>query len=94
MMGDLYTSKPGFAANVGIDENKLNFTIYPNPTNDLLNFEGFKSDLIEVSIFDVLGKNVMEQSVRTNETLDVSSLTNGVYVMKINNTYKTKFVKE
>ena len=80
---------------LGTEEvNIQSIKIFPNPTHDILNFEGFKSDLIEVSIFDILGKRVMEQSSINGKTLNVSRLTNGVYTLKINNEITSKFIKE
>jgi hypothetical protein len=67
--------------------------IFPNPTKDILNFEGFTL-AIEVSVFDVLGKNVINKTLHINETLDVSQLTNGLYSITINGTFASKFIKE
>jgi hypothetical protein len=71
-----------------------NISIYPNPTKDILNFEGFNTPSIEVSIFDILGKRVLEKSVSNGNTIDVSELANGVYTIKINNEVSSKFIKE
>ncbi len=68
--------------------------IYPNPTKDVLNFEGFNSASIEVTIFDILGKNVLTKSLNTNETLDVSQLVSGIYSISVNGTFASKFIKE
>lgn len=70
-----------------------NISIYPNPTKDVLNFEGFNSS-IKISVFDVLGKQVLEQSLNNGETLNVSELSNGIYTIKINNEFSSKFIKE
>jgi hypothetical protein len=71
-----------------------NVKIYPNPAKDILNFEGFNSASIEISIFDILGKSVLNRSLNTNETLDVSQLVNGIYTITINGTFASKFIKE
>jgi hypothetical protein len=68
--------------------------IFPNPAKDILNFEGFNSASIEISIFDILGKSVLNRSLNTNETLDVSQLVNGIYTITINGTFASKFIKE
>jgi hypothetical protein len=68
--------------------------IFPNPTKNILNFEGFNTSSIEVSIFDILGKRIMEKSVSNGNSIDVSELANGVYTIKINNEMTSKFIKE
>ncbi len=76
------------------DFDLTSIKIYPNPTKDVLNFEGFDTASIEVVIFDVLGKNVLNKSLNTNETLDVSQLVSGIYNITINGTFASKFIKE
>mgnify|MGYP001816284941 FL=1 len=71
-----------------------NISIYPNPATNQLNFRGnFNSDL-EVSVYDVLGKRIINKTVKYGQSLDVSKLNNGLYIIKFegyDNTYK--FVK-
>ena len=66
--------------------NKLN--IYPNPTSGVLNIEGLYS-LVE--IFDIFGKLVLS-SEYTN-SIDVSSLANGIYNLNIVNETGVKNMK-
>lgn len=82
-----------FTLNIPVSELG-EISIYPNPTKDVLNFEGFGKASIEVVIFDVLGKNVLNKSLNTNETLDVSQLVSGIYNININGTFASKFIKE
>lgn len=80
---------------LGINDNELTSVhIFPNPAKDVLNFKGFNTVSIEVAIFDVLGKNVLSQSLNTNETLDVSQLVSGIYSITVNGTFASKFIKE
>ena len=104
--GDLDIANIGFFSNtVDWFENKLetlstnDFSdtttrIYPNPTKDVLNFEGFNTADIEVTIVDLLGKVVLNRSQNTDEALDVSELTNGLYTITINGKFTSKFIKE
>lgn len=70
-------------------------SIYPNPTNNLLHFKTSSSDLMTVTVFDVLGKNLMSETVSHSKPLDVSRLASGIYTLKINNNSESiKFVKE
>lgn len=69
-------------------------SIFPNPTTDVLNFEGFNESVIDISITDILGKNVLSKSQSPNETLDVSELANGLYSISVNGKFTSKFIKE
>ena len=59
----------------------LNF--YPNPVSNGKIYITSKSSLEkEITIFDVLGKKVLQATVNTKE-LNISSLSPGVYIIKI-----------
>lgn len=68
--------------------------IFPNPAKSQLFFEGFSNDDIAISVFDILGKNVMLKSHNINEALDVSALAKGMYSITIDGKYVYKFIKE
>lgn len=58
-------------------------SLYPNPvSNGKLYIDSSKSLSKHIDIFDVLGKKVLSTSI-SGKTLDVSSLTPGVYIIKI-----------
>ena len=59
-------------------------SVYPNPVTGGKVFITSKNDLTkEVMIFDVLGKKVLQAQVSSKE-LNVSALSPGVYIIKIN----------
>jgi hypothetical protein len=65
------------------DFSKEDFSIYPNPVNDILNISS-QSDISFVEIFNVLGQSVFNQtSNQNNVSIDVSSLSNATYFVKI-----------
>jgi hypothetical protein len=68
------------------------FKVYPNPVRDILNVETNNLEITGVTVFDILGKNVIPSSVLKNSRVDVSSLNKGVYFMKmsVNGTSVTK----
>ena len=76
--------------------NSINkIKIYPNPTKDKLYFKSSIAEDFNISVYDILGKKVLENSVNINKSLDVSQLHNGIYIIRFddyNSTYK--FVKE
>ena len=55
--------------------------IYPNPANDKLfiECEGF----VTVKIYDMLGKEILTQSVNGKTEIDISHLPNGIYSVQI-----------
>jgi len=78
---------------------KLDFSIYPNPTQDVINIAG--DDLLNKNyqIYDLTGKIVMHGKLNNNK-INVEILNTGTYMLKIfndNNTYinnTVKFVKK
>ena len=59
-------------------------SLYPNPVSNGKVYITTKNDLDkEIIIFDVLGKKVMQTMLNSRE-LNVSNLTSGVYIIKIN----------
>lgn len=63
------------------DTNQNKFSIYPNPANDFINITSQTSGDISVAVYDILGKQVISKI--TSERVDISTLTSGVYIVKI-----------
>ena len=58
------------------------FNMYPNPTSlGYVNISSKTNTKMDISVFDILGKQVLEGKVENNQ-LNVSSLNAGVYIMK------------
>ena len=62
------------------------FTIFPNPTSDVLNIK-LRKDINEkdiqcVSIYDFKG-NLISKNVNYNSNIDIKNLSKGSYVVKI-----------
>jgi hypothetical protein len=75
--------------------------IFPNPTNNLLNFNISSSNRVtSVQIYDILGRCTLQKTFNNeiSGVLDVSSLSNGFYIIKFimeNGTFECKkIVKE
>jgi surface protein len=76
------------------DQNQLDISIYPNPTNDKLFIQGLSSSS-RVSIYNVLGQLVLSQTI--SEEIDVKQLSEGIYILKIIDEHKEtvrKFIKD
>ncbi|MFP3591629.1 DUF5074 domain-containing protein [Chryseobacterium sp. SIMBA_038] len=72
---------------------KLQFGIYPNPTTDVLNIKT-QDKITNAVIFDLSGKMINAQI--NNGQINVSSLTKGMYILKVvtdKAVYQQKFIK-
>lgn len=77
-------------ATLGVQKNTISgLKIYPNPVlGDRLFINTNANALKEVTIFDVLGKQVLK-TVTTENTVNVANLKSGVYIVKITEERKT-----
>ena len=59
------------------------FAMFPNPNSlGYLNIKSKSQSTMKIGVYDVLGKQVINETV-SNNRLDVSNLTTGIYIMKI-----------
>ena len=64
-----------------IDENSAQVTLYPNPTNGLLNVNG--NGTMRISVSNLLGQKLMETIANGSTTLDLSHFESGMYLVRI-----------
>ena len=75
------------------NEELQGFSIYPNPSEGgVFNFSKINNDNYFVQIFDISGRMVFSQN-QVDNTIDLTSLTTGVYVAKVKSGEKIKTVK-
>jgi hypothetical protein len=77
------------------ESDTMEFSIFPNPTKDVLNFK-FPTGVneVEVSIINLLGKNVfVNQIKRNNPTANISYLAKGMYMLQMKYDNKVKIIK-
>ena len=71
-------------ATAGLNDNVLNsIKMYPNPANDYLNFDTNFNENIDVRIFDMIGKSVLNLE-NVQNLINISELKSGMYFVKIN----------
>lgn len=71
----------------------IDFALYPNPvTSGVVNISSASNDVIDVMVYDILGKRVLNSTVENN-TLNVSSLKAGIYILNINQNGNTSTKK-
>ena len=71
--------------------------IYPNPVNNILFISGLSDAKNELVVYDIYGRLIIEKQTNgTNGSIDVSSLSDGVYNIRIKNEageyFKKRFV--
>ena len=76
-----------------LNKSHIEFTVYPNPTNTgnvNINFNNsyVNFDNAELIVYDVFGKMIYQEVLTSNSwmnlNLDLSAMSNGVYLIKIN----------
>lgn len=78
---------------LGIDElSDKKIKMFPNPVADMLNISGLKEGS-NVAIYNMLGQEVVKQTKLEKEQLDVSRLTSGTYLVKVNTDRATETYK-
>jgi hypothetical protein len=67
----------------GFDDYVMNSVkMYPNPANGVVNFSSASNEVLQVAIYDMLGKQVL-RSDRVQSQLNISSLNPGMYFVKM-----------
>lgn len=73
--------------------NPNDVAIFPNPTNSgFVTITTALNDIINVEVYDMLGKQVKKASMQPNTSLNVSNLRSGIYIVRLeqNNATITK----
>jgi len=66
-----------------IDESFLGVKIYPNPVKDVITISMDDFNDVKLEIYSVLGKILLKKESLSSNTLDVSFLKEGIYLLKI-----------
>lgn len=74
------------------------FSVYPNPSNNILNIVSGNQNGLSYQIFDILGKQVLTETLATvgQSAIDVSNWNNGLYIIRISigdQTETKRFIK-
>ena len=69
---------------LSVDEAEIQpLLIFPNPAQDMIRFkEAYSGELV---IYDALGKTVLSQELNNDESVNVSTLTSGLYLVRLTN---------
>jgi hypothetical protein len=87
---DDVTQSVGSVLNTEVVENN-NVVVYPNPTTGIINISDV-SDINAISITNIAGQVVANFGAQN--TIDISNLATGVYILQADNGLKRKIVKK
>ena len=74
-------------------ETESQFSIYPNPANDVIYING-NNTAFDYYIYNNIGQQVANGSARGSQTIDVSGLTRGLYIVRMNDANGNVVVKK
>lgn len=78
------------STSTSLEENKeLQIFVFPNPVSHTLNIQGVDENT-SLEVYNLTGKSVIKDK---GTELDVTSLNQGTYILRINNQY-VKFIKK
>lgn len=63
-------------------DNKLNITLYPNPTKGLVKINT-EEIISSIDVYDIIGRKQLSKTTLQSNTLDLSALAEGQYILKI-----------
>ncbi len=71
-----------------------NISAFPNPTKNTVELSGLSNRNTQISIYDVSGKKLNEYSLNsTNNKIDLTNYSNGLYILKLNNNHNVVNLK-
>ncbi|MDT0293869.1 M1 family aminopeptidase [Mesonia ostreae] len=69
------------------------FTVYPNPANQIIYFSEMQNPIKSVAIFDLNGRKILTEEGNATE-VNVSTLSKGIYVLKVNFIGKKSLIRK
>lgn len=65
---------------------KLSASVYPNPTNDIVNISLEEGSLLKIELYSITGKLLFQKDLNSKTyTLDMGNYSSGLYLMKVFN---------
>lgn len=65
-------------------DGSLSIAVYPNPAENEIHLANVEFDKANIEIFSSIGKLVLKSQVNGAEPIDISSLSSGIYFLKVN----------
>lgn len=71
-------------SNATFGENKNNLVLYPNPSSDVFRIKSDENEELKINIYSLQGQLVHQGKYQTNEDVNVSNLSSGLYLVQVN----------
>jgi len=65
-------------------ENKNNLVLYPNPSTDVFRIKSDANEELKIIIYSLQGQLVHQGNYQSDEDVDVTNLTSGLYLVQVN----------
>ncbi len=78
------------------DDNTLSkFSLYPNPSTNYVEISSPETPIFDIQVYDLSGKLIISNNYNSETAinLNISNLSNGIYLLKINNQVTKKLIK-
>lgn len=71
-------------SNAAFGENKNNLVLYPNPSSDVFRIKSEANEELKINIYSLQGQLVHQGKYQSDEEVNVSNLTVGLYLVQVN----------
>ena len=85
------------SSTLAIEENSIsNFNIHPNPTTNTIYINSIHFPIRAIKIYDLSGKLLLSKKYNSeiNININISNFSDGIYILKLNNEFITKIIKQ
>ena len=65
------------------EESEIGFSIYPNPSSTSVKIVADLSEEYNLNVFDVRGRLILNSTLNSSSTLDVSDFSKGLYIIRL-----------
>ncbi|MEP2024333.1 T9SS type A sorting domain-containing protein, partial [Reichenbachiella sp.] len=65
-----------------IDPTPISIKVYPNPATDWIAVEGIRSGMARLQVINLDGHMVLDQQVQASDRIDVTQLSEGMYLLQ------------
>lgn len=72
-----------------------NVKVYPNPAKNIINVQSLVSSTeLNVNIYNLLGREVLNANINSTDSIDISALSQGVYLLKLSDEDGASFTRK
>jgi len=65
-------------------ENKKNLVLYPNPSSNVIRIKSDENEALKINIYSLQGQLVHQGVYQSNEEINMSNLSSGLYLVQVN----------